>query len=65
MVFVNVRLAGVLVRVGAPSAPSDRKGSHLIILNRIEKYAAVLAKQCDDRASTDIDLGGLLPWEEA
>ncbi|MGH3245711.1 MAG: hypothetical protein ACRDOI_05780 [Trebonia sp.] len=45
--------------------PSARKGSHLIILNRIEKYAAVLARQCDDHASTDTDLDELLPWEEA
>jgi hypothetical protein len=43
--------------------PSARKGSHLIILNRIEKYAALIARQCDDHASTDIHLGGLLPWD--
>jgi hypothetical protein len=43
--------------------PSARKGSHLIILNRIEKYAALLARQCDDRAVPDIGLDELLPWE--
>jgi hypothetical protein len=43
--------------------PSARKGSHLIILNRIEKYAALLARQCDTCAVPEIDLGELLPWD--
>lgn len=43
--------------------PAARKGSRLMILNRIEKYAALLARQCDDHASTDIDLSELLTWE--
>ena len=45
--------------------PSARKGSHLIILNRIEKYAALLARQCDDHAGTNTDIETLLPWDEA
>ena len=40
--------------------PAARKGSRLVILNRIYKYATLLARQCDDLAGTDIDLDGLL-----
>ncbi|MCW2936318.1 MAG: hypothetical protein JWM19_7280 [Actinomycetia bacterium] len=43
--------------------PSARTGTCLVILNLIEKYAALLARQCDDHASTDIGLDELLPWE--
>jgi hypothetical protein len=43
--------------------PARRTGSRLVILNRIEKYATLLATQCDDHASTDISLDELLPWE--
>jgi hypothetical protein len=34
-----------------------------VILDRIEKHAALLAGQCDDHASTDTGLDELLPWE--
>ena len=34
-----------------------------MILNRIEKYATLLARHCDDHASTHIDPGELLPWD--
>lgn len=43
--------------------PAARTGSRLVILNRIDKYAGLLARQCDDHASTDISLSELLPWE--
>lgn len=43
--------------------PAARTGTRLVILNRIEKYAALLAMQCDNHASTGIDLDELLPWE--
>jgi hypothetical protein len=43
--------------------PTARTGGHLVILNRIKEYAALLARQCDARASTEIDLNELLPRE--
>jgi hypothetical protein len=43
--------------------PAARTGSRLVILNRLDKYATLLARQCDAHASTDIDLDELLPWE--
>jgi len=43
--------------------PAARRGSRLVILNRIEKYAALLARQCDDHVGTNITLDELLPWE--
>ena len=43
--------------------PAARKGSHLTVLNRIEKYTTLLARNCDVRHSTEIDPNDLLPWE--
>lgn len=43
--------------------PAARTGSRLVILNRIGKYAALLARRCDTGAGPEIDLGELLPWE--
>jgi hypothetical protein len=44
-----------------PIRPSSPLASAGRILNRIEKYAALLARQCDDRAVLDIGLDELLP----
>jgi hypothetical protein len=43
--------------------PSSRTGTRLLILNRIQKYATLLARQCDAHAPLGIDLDELLPWE--
>lgn len=43
--------------------PAARKGSRLIVLNRIEKYTTLLARNCDIRNSTEIAPDDLLPWE--
>jgi hypothetical protein len=43
--------------------PAARKGPHLIVLKRIEKYTTLLARNCDVRNSTEIDPSDLLPWD--
>lgn len=50
-------------KISVLKTPAARAGARLVILERTAKYAALLARQCDTDAGTDIDIDTLRPWD--